>query len=878
MDNKLQPTSHPASLKLRRTGERKATQGKQATSDESSVGSALILTVVLTSMLAIIGVLFVLVGRLDNIAAVAKSQNEELNSAVETVVAGISRRLVLDVPGMPEQEYYDYPDANNTWLANLEPNESGMWRRISDLYGVLDANNLEADIVDDYQAGIFPGLDADADGDGVTDSRWVFVPDVTSSKGKPIYAAVRIVDNGGMLNANTACIFDPCDPDVQSVDIDGSRQTQINLAGLSQRGSNGTLETAAEKLQIWRCGTEPNSLEQSDLLLYQQNVVWRYYNPNGEYTPFDIGDELELRYRYLVNQEDIDTRIETVWENAFHVGVRTPFDSDSGISDWLSRAKYDFFDPNKYSYRHLATTYNMDRIIGPDGAKMVNVNRASAEDLNDVLLKTISDDALAAQLAVNIKDFRDDDADVTILDVNGINYYGFEAQPFISEIGFIIDGGNPVEPSNNYFALELYNPFEVDIPLDDFRLELRLGDVAEHTIDLTDCTIRAGGWFVIANNRDAATAFGVRDLVRIPYLGKQDPALVLATYTQTSFPPNPIEFELSERYNIYLIRTTFLGDIYLDKQITLDDWFENWGSINGSNHFYYRPDNSWNIVYQEMQDFNDTSTLGSENGGETGHNYNIPTFKGGFVTIGDVTRVLTIGPGADPNGTIGEQLEGEPDEELVRLDLQDSDFQQLFNYLTVFDPNEPRYGGHSATETRVKGRLNINTAPWFVLAQLPWVSQRIGYDNFALAQAIVAYRDKGTVPDGGPNYTDRAGGPGFKGIGELNNIHDLGDPAFSIDYYARDPNDLLTFPDLKPGDNAIYDFEERDVIFSRISNLVTVRSDVFTAYILVRIGTDGPQKRVVAILDRSNVYYHPALGRMVGKVRIIALHPVPDPR
>jgi hypothetical protein len=68
------------------------------------------------------------------------------------------------------------------------------------------------------------------------------------------------------------------------------------------------------------------------------------------------------------------------------------------------------------------------------------------------------------------------------------------------------------------------------------------------------------------------------------------------------------------------------------------------------------------------------------------------------------------------------------------------------------------------------------------------------------------------------------------------------------------------------------DFEERDVIFSRISNLATVRSDVFTAYILVRIGIDGPQRRVIAIFDRSQV------SSPADKVRILALYPVPDPR
>jgi hypothetical protein len=68
------------------------------------------------------------------------------------------------------------------------------------------------------------------------------------------------------------------------------------------------------------------------------------------------------------------------------------------------------------------------------------------------------------------------------------------------------------------------------------------------------------------------------------------------------------------------------------------------------------------------------------------------------------------------------------------------------------------------------------------------------------------------------------------------------------------------------------DFEERDVIFSRISNLATVRSDVFCAYILVRLGEDGPQRRYIAILDRSGVK------SPTDKVRIRALQPVADPR
>ncbi|MHC4283758.1 MAG: hypothetical protein ACYSWZ_12410 [Planctomycetota bacterium] len=344
-----------------------------------SSGSALILAVVLTSILAIVGVMFVLMARVDKVSTSAISENRELNLAVETVIAGISQELVSDIPGVAGQEYYDYPDGNNIWLASLEPrlNDGGTpadptddiyyWRQISDVYRFFGpaALDLPAVVVPDYQDPcIVNGLFADADGDGVTDSRWVIVPGMTSSKGESIHTAIRIVDNQAMLNVNTAWKFDPCEVPLLPERIDGSSQTQINLAALAQRGANGTLAVAAERLQNVRCGIEPN-----DIFLYEQNVVWRYQDPNRAYIPFDISDELELRNRFLVNHPDIDTRIEETWDNV-------PFDSN--IPEWFQRSYHDMLLPNLiYSYRHIGTTYNMDRIIDPMGGRMVNVNNGN---------------------------------------------------------------------------------------------------------------------------------------------------------------------------------------------------------------------------------------------------------------------------------------------------------------------------------------------------------------------------------------------------------------------------------------------------------------------------------------------------------------------
>ncbi|MCP4614203.1 MAG: hypothetical protein GY845_36425 [Planctomycetes bacterium] len=826
-------------------------------------GSALILAVVLTSLLAIVGVMFVLVTRIDKIATSAISDSKELDFAVETVVEMISQELALDVPG-EGAEYQDYPGPEDRWLASLEPYQSGndyYWRQISDVTGYLAgySTDIQAEVINEY--GVIADFNnltanADADGDGVGDSKWINLADITSGKGKPIYAAIRIVDNGAMLNVNTAYKFDLNDPNATLLDINGSGQMQINLMALA--GRDAAQVGSAEETNLLNArannGVDVNPL---DLIQYEQDVIWSYGKPNGAYTPFDISDELELRNRFLLNHIGIDTRLED-WSVEFRNNtLSTPLTSGGRPLDiWFKRAYDDgSIDPN-YAFRHIATTYNTDRIINPAGktlneGKMINVNTADVSLLYEAISAGLRDadpnfmiidsNNLAAQLAVNIIDHHDYDTDVTYLPIGSETYYGFEAQPFISEIAFSISGAGADDPAKNEFAIELYNPFDVDIPLGNFRLEIRNpnGDVVG-TINLAGYGISDGSRFVVTNSSAASSGFGVTSLMGAGG-GKEDSNLVLATYS--SLGTDPPAYALNERYDIYLLRTTPVEDIYLDKQQTQDEWF-NWDTIKGTRQSYCRLDDNWNVVYQDFQSA--TETLGRANGtGGDRKNYNFTNSVGSFVTIGDITRALKVGPSADPNDMIGIKLLSEPGEENVRVDLRNRAFANIFQYLTVIDPASH---GHGTYETRIKGRINVNTAPSFVIEQLPWM-------HAAIAQEIVSYRDTTTN--------------GFESTAELMQIPSMG-------YYAYDPLysliDLERFPDLTPSDGAVSDFEERDVIFSRISNLVTVRSDVFTAYILIRIGVDGPQRRVIAILDRSQV------NSTDDRVKIIALHQVPDPR
>ncbi len=892
-------------------------------------GSALVLTIVLITLLAVVGVAFLLMARVDNVASSALSENRELNLAVDTVVAEICEQLVSDVPGIDPNrniEYEDYPGLQDEWLASNEPYDPNdgimgtapayLWEQISDVTGYLKrrrqaANNKgwstrnvrikESAALADPDAGIIADQKpvivadgnlleqmADADGDGVADSKWIELEGQESSRGKPIYAAIRVIDNCGMLNVNTGLEFprNPTDPNLAPGDIDGSSLLQVNLMAMSWRPGVWNYNPQRRN-ELLLARADGDSVLANNFGLYEQDVIWNYSRPRAGYTPFDISDELELRYRYVINHEDIDARIETfdpqlMWAFRTPKDKRRPVATASDLDEWFQSAfATEVNDPNidvDYAYRHLSTTYSYDRTINPlglafNGGRMAGLNTADVNELylvlNEVLRRNraVDPNGKAAQLAVNIIDYRDSDADPTLWTPapgpNAVTYYGFEPQPFISEIGFLIDGGDPSVSTDNSFAVELYNPFDIPIGLTNYRLELRKQDgTPAGPVNFTGGVVPAGGHFVITNRQDAMADLNVSGA--LPYR-RVNAALVLATYTlDPNTPANQPPDYIAENYDIELKRTIGpTGDLYLDRQETENTWFD-WDQIRGTAQYYARADDNWNVVYQDVNS-TPASTLGQDNGpGGSKHNYNLAT-GGKFRTVGQIGRVLTIAPSPDPNDMIGLQFAAATGEADIRLDIESPGFTNLFQYLTVFDPardgldndadgiTDPNDSyvvsrGYRA-ELKVPGRINVNTAPPFVIAQLPWMSMQLSRDIVRTRNIVGGYRS----------------------LSELMQVQ-IPLPGRGMDWLGRDNADLAGYPDLTPNDGAVDDFEERDILLSRISNLATVRSDVFTAYILVRIGETGPQKRVIAILDRSNVY------RPQDQVKVVAISPVPDPR
>ena len=821
---------------------------------------------VLTSLLAIIGIMFVMAANMDKMTTSSVSINKELNFAVDSVVAEISQKLIEDVPGMPGAEYYDYPDGSvDQWLANLEPDSSNDWRHITDLYGEWGAA-LTPVIIPEHKTIPLDNnghIDrsqnedrADADGDGVADSRWTILRGTTSNKGRPLYAAIRIIDNGAMLNVNTGLKFNSNDADVNN--IDGSKLWQVNLLALTVRPPTDPNKTAENKLLDIRAnngvGTTP-----SDLAAYERDVTWQYCSPLPvtKYTPFDISDELELRNRFLLNNSHIDTRVEG-WGGEFRNkwASSTPF---SNLTEWFHSIYCDYnlttFDPN-YAYRHIATTYSFDRIIDPNGRKMAsigphaNLNSQSKQDSIFTAIGNAIDpnhnltntNEVAAQITANLVDYCDSDSAITVFNPTGVSgtYYGFE-HPFvyISELACKIaswqdTAGNPVTARS--YAIELFKPYDDAYPDNKWRLQIGGDSGQQEPINWT--TASKYHVFVIeATNMNNASNTCTPNKEIGSDVDSAASKQNWPTYIDVKATSGLVELQREvppAGSNNYITVDSTIFQIPVDPS-----------AGNCLSESVERDIDPNRCVKHLWSPTPGSPTLGKGNNYSDASSDKIPAYPANklFTNIGEIGKIFKKSPYTEANDPIL-PTDKEVD---VRVNLTNSNYQRIFDYLTWFDPDEDNInndndrtagGGDQrdeidvtqpgeTPELKIPGRININTAPWYVIAQLP------GLQSGQVARNIC---------------TDRDSHNGFSSVGELMNNNIAG-----------------MMPVQTP-------LEQRDSIFSRLSNLVTVRSDVFTAYILVRLGTDGPQKRVIAILDRSDVY--PA----GGKVKIVALWPVPDSR
>lgn len=223
-------------------------------------------------------------------------------------------------------------------------------------------------------------------------------------------------------------------------------------------------------------------------------------------------------------------------------------------------------------------------------------------------------------------------------------------------------------------------------------------------------------------------------------------------------------------------------------------------------------------------------------------------------------------PSARPKQSLPDSPVGRPG-----YDARNAGFSQFAQGLNppaawLEDWNAAEREGRVPTE----GLVNINTAPWRVIAALPLLppsaagpdSNGNGVPDMteALAKAIVKFRSQN--------------GP-YRTIFDLNRV-----PSYPMEYLGLDParagrpmspafwtalSDLSVTDDDEKGyfraDSQRPQFVEDHLMLTRISNMITTRSDWYTVYVLVQgwrdAGTNAAElvteRRAAMVVDRTGV-------------------------
>ena len=1041
-------------------------------------GSAMILVVVVTVLLAVVGVIFVMVARLSEMETSSVIDSRDLDAAVDSVVMHIQSVMVKDLFGAHDTEAaptFVRPIKNPAtnlqtcpWLACLEPrkdliddmpantdgdptNDWFIWESITDLSAgvispkwdlILRDGKKKGDwslpafggIVGRYQdfsalAEVMPselnathiqGLPADADGDGVADSMWLQVPAVTTSRGKPVFAAVRILDNCAMLNLNTAYCFYQAEDDPPGAESrfecfwrlkettdpykgtiftspfpygDGGRYlTEVNylpfLRGrdLFSEGDFFYNLSHAKKFS-WGALQTPSLLTPAQahtvVMEIENSPLHPSLVPSVPMVFFDIGDELEMRYRYVMTSP-----IESRFERA-DVGNFT-FDAGGNVYAALAVPREDKMEDNiphfarwkwridpvnfdhlsgayqgtwagqdmdlsyRYDRRHISTFYSYDRplrsgtypkldaaleadfealvdagvsierareqiqrieaVFRPVGLRPIDMRRLTdptnpdritantvgarrnilhllyayrayflSADYSDLepgeQTDTLHDAALkAAQAVANLIDYLDDDTlttqgpfygtdfgeqdnlnptyiDKEIVDailkeaaegVAGIigneEYdfglkdsdvvYGYERQPFFSEIYCHYDGsvsGGAVRA----LAIELLNPYDTPIALDGWRFRFGLTAIA---LD--------GNEFVVPARKGdepgRLTIWQSQSLTLYP--------VQVTSGTETSkdvMYPNLSFLGLTKDQNLTLQRP----DPRDSNEYLIVDEFRGTGLsmlFSDTYHTAKRDDTQWRFTNAEAYrvarlSAPADSTLGRDNtmflNWYNGYQLPVANDQRPMERLADFLQTMWVSShknSGEPKPVTRHIADAEEESD-IRLDVAVS--PELLDYLCFLNRSEAG---------SLPGRININTAAKHVIAaaiapQLVMAKKEDEQNALYLAEQIIAHRP-------------------YRRVSEV---------VEKIDAFGKFAEEDA--PDV--GDPLIEgDIEERDWVLSRLSNIFTVRSDVFTAYILVRLGPDGPQRRMIAILDRSQVWSPDDCPT------VVALQPVPEPR
>lgn len=558
--------------------------------DRRRRGNVLILVVAVLVLMVLIGTAYIQAARNDR-AATSMMNSSNIDLAIDAEIARIASLLKADVVSnggdmldgldgdgnknisdagydpFTSREPYDYPDKDiDPWLAETSPKPvtgPASWENVSNVTG--EKTNWSLREYDNDDAFTFGGYDptdktigtgsptvdrADADGDGIVDSRWVDSA-IGSVRGTRYVAAVRVVDLSSLLNINVGLALTDASGGYNYSSADDAPHwwfpTELDFNRVLEQ--LGASQTEREDMLKYRLGVTsvalPTSLSDRATFWLRGPRQYGNFNEGGstDYVPLGLAEEMKLRRLNGLNSPEI---LGTSLDKTMPAFIRDDRDQESRYTD-VPGVTYpvDYFESEP---RHQLTTASGASIVaakfGNGGSRtlQVDLNRSTDANIAQAIAETYagatpgtivpaggysSIDEFAAQLAAAIHDYRDADNKISkVTQGAATDRLGFEMLPYISEIyvqsvyevaaAGDISGAGPFnvtwtkKSTVDGFAVEICNPYNRSIKLD--NIKLYVGGTSTNLAALAGkSTMSANEVLVLYVNHDQ-TAGGTDDI------------------------------------------------------------------------------------------------------------------------------------------------------------------------------------------------------------------------------------------------------------------------------------------------------------------------------------------------------------------------------
>lgn len=788
-------------------------------------GSALLLVVALLAIVGMLGSVLLLTARLDRQRASVSAEIAQADQTIDGILTALVADRLADLhissegipygaldanPALAERQCMDYPDeACDAALACIEPvDKAGVrtWRHISNPPGSGLSNTTDVPVTD---AGL-----VDTDGDGVGDAR-LFPLGAQAGDGGEYFAAVRMIDAGGLLNANVA------------------DRTRPAAAGRVMDAGDVAVAALGE-------GTDPEAIRAARAMC-----------------PFDMGDMLAVSWRGP-GPTAVGRLLTCVPAGG------------TGAGRWTIASASRLDVPRRGA---VPPAVRVDVNAAAAAGDFQSLYQAFHALLSDS--RSAQDaDAEAAQLAVNVIDYVDADDEITAARVPGAAgdwfVYGLERQPFITEV-FHYEQADPCAgTSRQLSAIELFNPYDSTIRLAGYAL-ICGGNAYNLSGTIAPggrLVVRSDDWGDVGPSLEVDPSFDTVQAVVLVRVAGNGTAIALDE-AEGLFVMLPSD-QPGENWRVrqrdddpararYAARAEHN---YLGNQVPSTRYVGSDGRVTERN----------NLGAPNYLDPIFGPVLAAI---ETPSPRPVYVRNGPLLNVGELaTRIYRAGPTAPEPQPICDTLRW--DEESLWLSLGGTTGTiapgarprvppgcAAAEYLAV------RPAG--AEPGPIQGLVNVNTAPPALLSCLGGLGNLGLQQRESIVGEIVAYRDKTLAPSGrdyaavargDPTATGLVGlrnEPGFATAGEIaiplalagGGHHEYGPAAPAC--YAVSSGGSDDGLGEASGGYPQDDYAKRHILYCWLSNQVTVRSDTFIAYIRVQRGTSpaAPAQHYVATIDRS---------------------------